>query len=405
MRKRYHLSLSFYINAFFGLVFIISAVSIVIYTHQKMRQLALFEAQTKAQIILDRNLATHTYFSHNLKPAVFKLTAPYRPEGYFDPQWMSSTYAIREIDNYFKSLQTDKYYYKECAINARSPANEADEYEREFITELNNNHEIHKKTDVRVLDGSKFFVVMSRGEVMEKSCLRCHDTPERAPSDLVSRYGPKRSFSRTQGEVVSAISIRIPIDTPIAQANRTTWELSGGMLIILLGLFVCQYLIHRWIVTSPLNKIQKTASGIAASEDRIGEEVSVGFCRELRGLSVAFSSMSKRLREHIDSIESKVKERTIELTRTNAQLNQEIGLRKESESEKERLIRELEKALQEIKTLRGILPLCSWCKKIRTENGTWQQVESYIHEHSEADISHSICPECAKKHFSEYLKD
>ncbi|MFC1885285.1 GAF domain-containing protein [Thermodesulfobacteriota bacterium] len=57
------------------------------------------------------------------------------------------------------------------------------------------------------------------------------------------------------------------------------------------------------------------------------------------------------------------------------------------------------KALQEIRALRGILPLCSFCKKIRDDEGYWEQVDIYIRKHSKADISHSICPECMEKHY------
>ncbi len=60
---------------------------------------------------------------------------------------------------------------------------------------------------------------------------------------------------------------------------------------------------------------------------------------------------------------------------------------------------QLQKALDEIKTLRGILPLCSFCKKIRDDKGYWEQVDVYIHKHSQADISHSICPDCAREHY------
>jgi ligand-binding sensor protein len=62
---------------------------------------------------------------------------------------------------------------------------------------------------------------------------------------------------------------------------------------------------------------------------------------------------------------------------------------------------ELKKALDEIKTLKGILPICSFCKKIRDDKGYWEQVDVYINKHSEADISHSVCPECMKKHYPE----
>jgi hypothetical protein len=58
---------------------------------------------------------------------------------------------------------------------------------------------------------------------------------------------------------------------------------------------------------------------------------------------------------------------------------------------------ELQKALSEVKTLRGFLPICSSCKKIRDDTGYWNQLEAYIHNHTEAQLSHGICPDCAEK--------
>lgn len=58
---------------------------------------------------------------------------------------------------------------------------------------------------------------------------------------------------------------------------------------------------------------------------------------------------------------------------------------------------ELTKALQEVKELHGLLPICSNCKKIRNDQGYWDHVEVYIHEHSKADFSHGICPDCLKE--------
>ena len=57
--------------------------------------------------------------------------------------------------------------------------------------------------------------------------------------------------------------------------------------------------------------------------------------------------------------------------------------------------------LKKIHLLEGILPICSFCKKIRTEKDEWQQLESYIDQHSEARFSHSICPDCVKKYYPE----
>jgi hypothetical protein len=65
--------------------------------------------------------------------------------------------------------------------------------------------------------------------------------------------------------------------------------------------------------------------------------------------------------------------------------------------ERENIILELQDALAEVITLRGIIPICSYCKKVRDDKGYWDQIESYIRDHSEADFSHSICPACVKE--------
>ena len=77
----------------------------------------------------------------------------------------------------------------------------------------------------------------------------------------------------------------------------------------------------------------------------------------------------------------------------------DITARKQMEEQREKLIEALQKALSEVKTLRGFLPICSYCKKIRDDKGYWSQIEAYIHNHSDVEFSHSICPECAKKHY------
>ncbi|MBF0558207.1 MAG: GAF domain-containing protein [Nitrospirae bacterium] len=75
-----------------------------------------------------------------------------------------------------------------------------------------------------------------------------------------------------------------------------------------------------------------------------------------------------------------------------------------SEAEKEQLIFELTGALEQVKTLSGLLPICASCKKIRDDKGYWNQIEYYISEHSEAEFTHGICPECVKKLYPEQYK-
>ncbi|MEN6616329.1 MAG: PAS domain S-box protein [Syntrophorhabdus sp.] len=75
----------------------------------------------------------------------------------------------------------------------------------------------------------------------------------------------------------------------------------------------------------------------------------------------------------------------------------DITRRKRAEEERERLVGQLQEALAKVKLLSGFLPICAWCKKIRDDKGYWNQIEKYLKDHSEAEFSHSICPECMEK--------
>lgn len=70
--------------------------------------------------------------------------------------------------------------------------------------------------------------------------------------------------------------------------------------------------------------------------------------------------------------------------------------RKQAAIEKEEMIRELKDLFHQVKVLKGILPVCSWCKKIREDSGDWVAMETYVSQHLDAGVSHGICPDCAE---------
>lgn len=82
----------------------------------------------------------------------------------------------------------------------------------------------------------------------------------------------------------------------------------------------------------------------------------------------------------------------------------DVTRRKEAELERERLITELQDAITKIKTLKGLLPICAWCKKVRDDKGYWTAVEQYVSDHSEAEFTHGMCPDC-QKNMEEELKN
>lgn len=469
-----------------------------------MKARAISEAEEKAQLLLNHNLAIHAYFTRQLKPHVFQLSDPSKGPEYFDPVWMSSTYAVRSIDADFHKLSDNSgefgdYYYKECAINARSPANEADAAERDFIQRLNSDPTMMTATSIKEIDGHKYLVLLRRGEKMEQECLRCHSEPQRAPAELVAAYGAQRSFHRYLGEVVSAASIRIPLRQAYASVSRISLMLMLEFTATAILAFAALYWFGSVAFLAPVKRIRDKALLISSSDAHLGEQIATPVSAELADVVAAFNQMSSSLqlsqaqiRRHAESIVAEVQQRladtfqrmhdgfalheiiraadgrpvdyrylsvnpafeqmmgvsaadiigktatetdgpggleriaefgraALEGGQTNyreqvqpagryyevtvyqskpgqfACLYQDITEHEHATQQREQLILELQSALADVKTLTGLLPICAACKKIRDDQGYWQQIEAYIGKHSKAVFSHGICPDCAQR--------
>lgn len=129
---------------------------------------------------------------------------------------------------------------------------------------------------------------------------------------------------------------------------------------------------------------------------------------------IADNSDKEKMRQKIiitENINQHIDLRIIRLTdrqgneRGKLIILRDISVEKKQKAKQEELINNLQEALAQVKTLSGLLPICANCKKIRDDQGYWHQVETYIRSHSEADFSHSICPECGKKLYPEFYKE
>jgi PAS domain S-box-containing protein len=315
---------------------VISGTAGILLVNLEMRKGALLAAERRATKILDQHLAIHTYFTKQLKPRVFELTDPILSKDYFDPVWMSSTYAIREIEKYGREFGNGGYY-RECAIDARNPENEANAYERAFLEELKRNPRLVVKSGVQSLDGGEYLVVLRRGEVMEEACLRCHGRPDQAPGDLVRLYGNKGGFHRKVGEVAQAISIRLPVSAAFGAADRLSLQLSSGLLGILIIVLAVLYWWGNRRILAPLNALREKALNISDDPAKVGEVMPLPGGRELDELTASFNKMSISLRESRDHLEETVETRTAELQRANRRLKREIEERKKAEKEQRNL--------------------------------------------------------------------
>jgi len=171
-----------------------------------------------------------------------------------------------------------------------------------------------------------------------------------------------------------------------AQAAFTTLNLEGAQLSVKVDLILMDVLMPEIDGVEACRRIKQQA------HLRDIPIIMVTAKNDLNNLKEAFSAGA------MDYINKPVNE--VELLARVASaltLKNEMDRRKEREAELHRSNQELQRALKEVKVLRGLIPICASCKKIRNDGGFWQQLEEYIGEHSEAEFSHGLCQPCLKK--------
>jgi len=116
------------------------------------------------------------------------------------------------------------------------------------------------------------------------------------------------------------------------------------------------------------------------------------------------SKIEEELKLHRDDLEKLILERTDELMKANEMLKIEILERQEIDEDRKKLVDDLQEALDNIKTLKGLIPICASCKNIRDDKGYWNDLETYITANTDVEFSHSLCPDCMEKHYPDEFK-
>jgi len=252
---------------------------------------------------------------------------------------MNPAYMLRQTMENYETLYGIRGHI--TSLKYFRPETAPDEWEKSALQKFEKGmKEIFEFTEK---SGKSYFRYMAP-MIVKKGCLKCH-----------GHQGYQ------VGDIRGGVSVSVPMASYLANQYRETitYGFSLGVL---------------WLVG--LGGLVLAARGL---KHRIKER----------------DHARSELQKSHDELEKKVIQRTNELTTTNKNLHKEIKGRKQVEKEREELITNLKEALENVKTLSGLLPICAHCKKIRDDKGYWNNLEGYIQTHSAAKFSHSMCPECS----------
>lgn len=301
---------------------LLATLALLLLINYQLKNYAIEIAEEKAQLILEEKQATITFVEDNLRPPLFYLIKEHNlPSSYFEPSWMSAGYINRKIMSYFNESKFSDYYYKNAAVNARSPENEADDIEREFLSRARNNSSMKYESSVVEFDGKPFLVNMrSNSSTFREVCMKCHSKPENAPAGLIEKYGAERSFDKVMGDIPSVLSVRIPLETVYAQINALSYAIFLTLLVFVGLVFAIHWFVVDRLIVSPVKIITQKAVAITQDNKLLGESLISAGKGELAELSSAFSNMSKKLADSHKKLDFLLKERTEALNSSREEL-------------------------------------------------------------------------------------
>jgi protein-histidine pros-kinase len=279
-----------------------------------------------AQIMLETALAARSYTTEHVAPALLAVVAPpggqpakadpaaddvFRDlcakKGYgagakrvFRSERIPA-FGATEIFNYLRKKYPD-YFYKEAALNPTNPRDRALDWEEDIIKAFKN------QADLKLFEGERDTplgrsLYLARPLRAEKSCLQCHSTPSAAPPEMIDVFGPANGFGWTEGDIIAAQIVSVPVSLPVAMAERAFRRLVWSLVLVgLVTLGVLNLLLYVTVIR-PVSRFAARADEISKGQLDVPElpvrgrdEISIlaaAFNRMHRSLSTAMSMLEK----------------------------------------------------------------------------------------------------------------
>ena len=283
-------------NIAMGVLFLICLISIYFIAGNRLQKDAEKQIFDKARLLLTTMESSRSFTSKVIKPALYK-SLP----GRFIVEGMSSSFGARNIFERI-SKYYPQYYFKHAAPSPRNPINKASAIEMNIINKFQANPALKEWKGFTNKNGKKEYMIM-KPIVAKERCLRCHSTPELAPSELVERYGTKNGFGRKVGEVIGTLTVSVPASIVMDTASKNTFYFMGIVLLFFAILTLIINFLFGRVILKPINKLSEVANKISvgelnaeidvSSEDEIGN-LANSFERMRTSINMAFDRLKKR---------------------------------------------------------------------------------------------------------------
>lgn len=254
LRKRFNIALIY--------VLLCSVVTSVIASGYILNQNAKDATAKDARFLLATIEASRSFTGDVVKP-VLNRELP----GKFVVEAMSSSFGSKSIFERIKARYPE-YYFKHAVINPRNRENLADVFEVRVIEEFAKNSGKKEWHGYRDINGERDFMIL-KPIVAEERCLKCHSVPEKAPREIIAKYGDKAAFGMTLGDVMGALSVSVPATEYFQKARKHTIMINLIFLLCFVSLIIIINIFFQRMIIRPIQRLSKMVDDIGTGNTAI----------------------------------------------------------------------------------------------------------------------------------------
>ena len=252
------------------------------------------EIVERAGLMMEAALSTRSYTIKEIAP----LLRPHMQDT-FHPQTVPAYAATQAFE--FLRVKHGEYSYKEATLNPTNPRDRATDWEADIISAFRNNESLTEVVGERQTPTGPSLYLARPIRITNPNCLACHSTPDAAPKPMLASYGTANGFGWQLNEVVGAQVVSVPMDVPIAQAQRAFITFIATLVGVFLAIIIALNVMLRRIVIDPVTRMAQIANDVSKGEPDTPEFDATGN-DEITVLAQSFTRMRRSLNKAIDML-------------------------------------------------------------------------------------------------------
>jgi HAMP domain-containing protein len=281
-------------NAVIMVVFVLGLGVTAWITWTILQANARTEIVARAGLMMEAALSTRSYTIKEIAP----LLRPHMQDT-FHPQTVPAYAATQAFE--FLRAKHGEYSYKEATLNPTNPRDRATDWESDIISAFRNNESLTEVVGERQTPTGPSLYLARPIRITNPNCLVCHSTPDAAPKPMLASYGTANGFGWQLNEVVGAQVVSVPMDVPIAQAQRAFITFIATLVGVFLAIIIALNVMLRRIVIDPVTRMAEIANNVSTGEPDTPEFDATGN-DEITVLAQSFTRMRRSLNKAIDML-------------------------------------------------------------------------------------------------------